>query len=414
MKLLIIPTWFPHRCFPLEGSYALDQALALGDLRPSWRLGLSLWNQGEAYLSPAHALRSPRCMLDALLSRRAEVRELSSNVLSFKQPCPSWTPRIAHGNREGILRANRLNFQRASQHLDGIDLIHAHVSFPGGWVAMRLAAETGVPYVLTEHMGPFPLPTYRTRDGALADFIREPLERARARIAVSPSLAERIAGFGIPRPLVVPNAVDERCYRPNGTSDPHRFVFFTLCGMERAKGIHDLLEAIALLLPQLPEPERQRVRFRLGGEGPALREFQAHGRRLGLDDWVSWLGLLSRDQARDEYQSCDAFVLPSHHESFGIVFVEAAACGKPVIATRSGGPETIVTEDTGLLVDVGNTAQLAEALRVLLRRERRFDPDRIRQAFLERFSRPAVVDRLEATYRDALGSSSTARSAGVG
>jgi glycosyltransferase involved in cell wall biosynthesis len=83
-----------------------------------------------------------------------------------------------------------------------------------------------------------------------------------------------------------------------------------------------------------------------------------------------------------------------------IVLSEATACGKPVVATRSGGPESIVTPENGLLVEVGDVAALAGALRTMVEQAReRYDAATIRAQFLERYSRPAVVDALEAVYR---------------
>ena len=77
------------------------------------------------------------------------------------------------------------------------------------------------------------------------------------------------------------------------------------------------------------------------------------GERLGrrLEQRVRLLGALSREQARDELRGCDCFVLPSRHESFGVVLAEATACGRPVISTRCGGPESIVTKENGILVE---------------------------------------------------------------
>jgi glycosyltransferase involved in cell wall biosynthesis len=400
MRLLIVPSWLPHRCYPLEGQYVVDQAIAIGELRPSWRVAISSWNQGQNHLSVGHLLKSPSCILRALTMTARTDEPVRENVHRFTHPAKYW--REGLGNRDAVLRANRDNLEKAVERFGGIDLIHAHVSYPAGWVAMRLHEETRIPYVVTEHMGPFPLPVYQRPDGALPAFIREPLERAGARIAVSPSLAKRIAEFGIPEPVFVPISVDERMYHPASRPRDDGFVFFTLCGMEMGKGVIDLLDAIALLLPTLTEEERARLRFRLGGEGPAWGLFRDHGRKLGLDRWLTWLGLLPRERARDEYQSSDAFVLASHHESFGIVFVESMACGKPVIATRCGGPEAIVTEDTGVLVDVGRPAELAAAMRSMVRGERTFDVARVRESFLERFSRTAVVNRLDSIYSDVL------------
>ncbi len=92
-------------------------------------------------------------------------------------------------------------------------------------------------------------------------------------------------------------------------------------------------------------------------------------------------------------------MLASLHESFGVTLVETMATGHPVIATRCGGPESLVTPDNGLLVDVGRPDQLAAAMRSFVRGEFRYDPDAIRRRALERFSRPVIVDRLESVYR---------------
>jgi glycosyltransferase involved in cell wall biosynthesis len=179
-------------------------------------------------------------------------------------------------------------------------------------------------------------------------------------------------------------------------------VFFTLCSMEPVKGIPDLLKAIRLLIDRLPEGERGGIAFRLGGDGPNRREYQDECHGLGLDPWVTWLGFLPRAQARREFQECDAYVLASRYESFGVVLAEALASGRPLIATRCGGPETIVTPENGLLVPVGRPDELAGALHAMLREAGRYDPRVLREDFMRRFSRPAVVERIEEIYRRAI------------
>jgi glycosyltransferase involved in cell wall biosynthesis len=402
MNVLFIPSWYPHRCWPLEGIFLHDQAVAVSELQPDWRIGISLWGQGMRHVSIAHLRKSPRCLLDALFTHRSSEHEIRSNVVEFTTPALSWSERFRHGNRSSVLAANRRNLERAVRRFGRVDVLHAHVSYPAGWVAMKLSAETGIPFVITEHMGPFPLPVYERADGTLAPFLREPLVRARARIAVSPALCERIESFGIPRPEYVPNVVDERLYAPGPPSDDDGFTFFTLCQMETVKGIPDLLQAIRLLLERLPAAERDRVRFRLGGTGSQFRAFQALARRLGLGKRIAWLGFLPREDARREYRRCDCFVLPSRHESFGIVLVEAGAFGKPVIATRAGGPEAIVTPETGVLVDVMQPSALAEAMRTMIEGARAYDARVMRERFLREFSRAAVVGRLGEIYRRVL------------
>ncbi|HVP14644.1 MAG TPA: glycosyltransferase, partial [Terriglobales bacterium] len=404
MNLLVIPSWYPHRCYPWEGVFLLEQARAIAESRPDWNVALSLWGQGEAFLSTAHLLHSPRCLGDALALRAGE-RDLARNLVEFLTPALWWPERVFGGNKAALLRANRTNLERATRRFGRIDLMHAHVSYPAGWLALRLSEETGIPYVLTEHMGPFPLSVYARSDGVLKPTLREPLERAAARIAVSPMLARTIARFGILEPEVVPNLIDERLYRSDPPPDPEHLTFFTLCVMDPVKGVSDLLKGAARFLGDLPERDRPRARFRIGGGGPLLAQHRREAHELRLDANLAWLGQIPRAQARDEFARCDCFVLTSRHESFGIVFVEAGACGRPVIATACGGPEHIVAPETGVLVGVGDIEGIAGALRFMFENARAYDAAGIRRRTIERFGREAVVGRLESVYRRVLASS---------
>ena len=90
-------------------------------------------------------------------------------------------------------------------------------------------------------------------------------------------------------------------------------------------------------------------------------------------------------------QKCDVFVLSSLHETFGVVVGEAMACGKPVISTRCGGPEFIVNEENGVLVDVANAQALAGAMEDFIADRVSFDPQTVRASVVNRFSPEAFV-----------------------
>jgi glycosyltransferase involved in cell wall biosynthesis len=215
-------------------------------------------------------------------------------------------------------------------------------------------------------------------------------------IAVSPSLARRIASFGIKEPMVIPNLVDERIFSP-GAAVTDKTIFFTLCGISRQKGIDTLLEAIALW-----NPPANLFEFRIGGDGPMLDTYKAKALALGLGDRVRWLGPVSRDDAPRLFRECHVYVMPSMHETFGVVYAEALACGKPVIATRCGGPESIVKDFNGRLVDIGDVSGLSETMQTMAKHFDQYNSVMIRQDFEERFSRIAVVKQLKMLYSEIL------------
>lgn len=283
----------------------------------------------------------------------------------------------------------------ATKRFGPIDLIHAHVTYPGGHIARTLSEAFNVPYVITEHMGPFPFRQYLRR-GQPRPEITKAITASNATIAVSDSLADEMEAYGLPRPRVIPNLVDERRFSL-GAPDPSRFVFFTLCLMTAQKGIDHLLQAIAHW-----RPPTSQVLFRIGGDGPFFTQYQALARELGIADRIQWLGALSRSEAAEQFKHCHAYVMPSRHETFGVVYAEAIACGKPVIATRCGGPESIVSEQNGVLIDVGDVSSLSQAMKVMVHNWDEYDPQTIRNQFMNQFSRQVVVKRITDVYEEVI------------
>jgi len=118
---------------------------------------------------------------------------------------------------------------------------------------------------------------------------------------------------------------------------------------------------------------------------------------LGLGERVKLLGSVPGDQLTLWMNACDLFVLPSLSESFGIVQLEALACGRPVVATRNGGSEEVViSDDYGLLVDPADPEGLAEKILVALDRE--WDREAI-LAYAERYTWENIAKEIIKIYR---------------
>jgi glycosyltransferase involved in cell wall biosynthesis len=83
---------------------------------------------------------------------------------------------------------------------------------------------------------------------------------------------------------------------------------------------------------------------------------------MGIESQCIFYGEIDREKIAEFFSKADLLVLPSRYETFGVVLIEAMACGIPVIATRCGGPEDIVTEATGLLIEKDNVGELTSAL----------------------------------------------------
>ncbi len=164
--------------------------------------------------------------------------------------------------------------------------------------------------------------------------------------------AERIA--------VCPNGIDPNVFRPSPEPREGPLVIGTVCGLHRWKGLTTLLDAFAIICKL-----QSGMRLVIVGSGSMRAELQSHARKLeifddvtfqpGTSDVTSWL------------RKFDIFVLPSLSEAFSNALMEAMACGCCAVASDVGGnPELIQHNHTGLLFEVGNADNLAQALRTLI------------------------------------------------
>lgn len=355
MRLLILPSWYPSERAPMAGRFVHDQAVALRVARPDLQLAVLGWGHGDGALS----LRDAGQSLSALAWRAGAgrgARWIEGEVPCAWAPALSWTLNWRDGNLEGQYRACRQAFLMARERWGGVDLVHAHVSLPAGVIARRLSREFGLPYVLTEHMGPFPFPALQRPGGRLHPALAPVFADAAAVLAVSPRLAADVRGHGLRCDGVMPNVVDERRFPPLPPPDGP-WTLLALASLLPIKGLDLLLRAWARRGPALAA-----ARLRIAGDGPERAALQALARALGLEGQVEWLGGLHPGQVPQALVGAHALVLPSRHETFGVVLAEALMAGRPVLATRCGGPEAVVGADDGLLVPVEDVDALAAGL----------------------------------------------------
>ena len=281
------------------------------------------------------------------------------------------------------------------------DLVHAHLIYPDGVVGHRIARKFGVPFVVTEHA---PWNGWLDRPGIARQAVPAALAAA-ALMPVGTSVERsirRYAGDGV-RTEVIPVGVDPELFVRRDESERRCDQILYVGWINYNKGIDVLLEAMRRLAERgLPG------RLLLAG-GSYFRNTRLQEERLrdlaaalDLGDRVTFLGRQPPEAVARLMAESAVVVLPSRAESFGAVLVEALACGTPVVATRCGGPEDIVTEEVGRLVPVGDPGALADAITAVLASPERYDAPTLRGRALERFSWDSVVERILAVYRLAL------------
>lgn len=292
---------------------------------------------------------------------------------------------------EKILKKKNINF----------DLIHAHFTYPSGYVGKKMKNKFKVPLIITGHgYDIYDLP-FKNLQWNMT--IHDILTASDLIITPSRSNCKMIAKLGIPNKkiCVMPNGYNSNLFIKRSTTDARKKlnmpedkrIILNVGHLEIAKGHEYLIRAVEKI-------SHEDVVCLIVGSGGLERKINHMIYSLNLDKYVKLLGARSHSEIPLWMNACDVFVLPSISESFGIVQIEAMACGKPVVATRNGGSEEIVINDRlGILVEPRDPEALAQAILQALKRE--WDYEYIRE-YAQQFTWERIAERIVEVYREVL------------
>ena len=304
-----------------------------------------------------------------------------------------WLSKILIDNRpqavERCIEEHHLHF----------DLIHAHFTWPSGYIGVRLKEKYGKPVITTIHEN--------------GDWFDREVEMNHPLISTAWSGADaliRVNRKDVPvlkryneQVYSIPNGFSSAFHpidttvareRPGLPRDPK--VIFTLGNLIKRKGFNYLIDAMEQVCNQ-----RDDVLCFIGGAGPEEGSLQGQIDRLDLGEKVKLLGSVPSDILPLWMNACDIFVLPSLSESFGVVQIEALACGKPVVSARNrGSEEVIISDEHGLLVEPADSKDLAEKILTALDRE--WDRETI-LAYAERYTWENIAKEIVGVYAWMLG-----------
>lgn len=266
-----------------------------------------------------------------------------------------------------LLYARLLGRVRKLHSVKPVDVIHAHGALPCGHASALLSRHLEIPFVVTVHG----LDVFNTcfHGGTPAKWRRREsiavYQAARIVICISEKVQQTLRDglrAGV-RSAVVHNGTDAELFSPGSVVVvPPEKEILIVGNLIASKGQELVLRAIARLGTLFPH-----LRCQIIGEGPDRARLESLAVKLGLDQRVRFLGRQSRAAVADAMRACSVFVLPSRNEGLGCVYLEAMACGKPVIACRGQGIEEIIEHGrNGWLIPVDGLDELVHGLSILL------------------------------------------------
>ena len=286
------------------------------------------------------------------------------------------------------------------------DIIHGqHV-----WALSALAADCGVPLVLTAHgtdlMGFDKWPEMRhfaeTAMEACAKVICISADNEKLLLEVFPQYADKVVRMrnGYNPDICFPQALDRaEVLAPYGIEYAGEDIILFAGKMTRFKGIDILLDAAAVYESELPNAITLLV-----GDGEERANLEAQAAELGLKR-AYFTGNVAQDELARLYNIADIDLVPSRREPFGLVAVEAMACGTPVVATNQGGLPDFVNDSVGALVNPEDAADLARGIVETLRRalDNPGWRDMIAAYARGNYSQAVIIRELDELYHEVAG-----------
>jgi glycosyltransferase involved in cell wall biosynthesis len=387
-RVLILPSWY----LPDGGTFFRDHAEALNSKDFEVHV---LVNRNITFTNNSfwEVLRSGR-----------KTEQIENGILISGRSTLKW-PKFEEWNLNRWIKKYIRHFEQYRIRHGLPDIIIVQSSMWAGAVAARIKRTYHVPYILVEHRGRFTEHLDLSEEyfeSWYLNYLKGAFSNADRIICVSEALKNKISQISsipISEICTIPNLVDTEFYCPSGRArELQPFIFLSAGFLDRVKGFDTLLGAFARFLDE----NEGEFFLRIAGKGKDEKQLKKYAADLGINDRVSFLGHLSRERLRDEMQCSNVFVLPSRFESFGVVLIEALATACPLIATRSGGPESIVNDQNGFLVGVEDEAGMAEQMERMYFSYQNFNPEVIRNETIDKYSSENVIEKYRTLIRETL------------
>lgn len=377
MNILMIPSWYGTKTAPLLGSFYKEQAEELA--ARGHRVAVLYAEVGGSF-RPAD---------------NQKMHDVVNGVETYIWVKPNLTPRWEKGRCFQRTRMLEKMYRQLEKTWGRPDVVNLRSSLQG-YEAVTLCRRHQLPLFFMEHS------SYVVTEGensAARKRLYAVMDAAKVNACVGSTLLAVMQPHKADT-RIIPDFVDERRFYIREKEDPTApFTFAAMGQLRPIKGHDTLIRAFARLRQKTDRP----VQLRIAGAG-SLREYlQGIIQEEGLEEVCHLVGNIPREQVVDFMNDCDCFVCSSRTEMLSCVLHECAACGRPAIATMCGGPQDILTDETGLLVPVDDVEAMADAMLTMLDKAPAYDRQAIRQHIIDKFGRDTVCGAILQACADAAG-----------
>lgn len=328
------------------------------------------------------------------------------NTLTFFQNLKSRMIRIFSNRGYYYYRSSCVSKSVEKYHqTKNIDIILANcLSGDQAIYAAFIKDQIGIPFVIREHRT-----IYQRARKSIDDIptnIRLAFLKADKVLALTPQLANTMKSLGIRNDIeCLPYAIPEEFFckpKENGSFKEMGGNHFMFAGWTRWRDIKRLdllIRAFSKVFEKRPD-----TRLVVAGSIETTKQQKTINNLISdleIEPYVLLYGFATRQQIHQLAHSCDCCVISSDYETFGLPALEAIAAGKPVVATRCGGPESIITSELlGRIVEKGDSNLLAQAMLSIIDNIESFDGEYIKEIAHKRYSESFIKNQWKNVYKD--------------
>jgi glycosyltransferase involved in cell wall biosynthesis len=305
-------------------------------------------------------------------------------------------PKINAIRKLKMLRMYQYGLKYIKKRFFKPDLIHLHVTYPLGQVALLWKKLFGYKYVLTEHWTIYQPQNKDVLVGKLKRKIVKIANNAELIMPVSLDLQRCMEGHGVNnRFKVIYNLVNTDIFRLGSTQTENKKHMLHISTLrDEAKNFSGILRVIERLRQQRDDFELHVIH---DYEAP---EFKVFVKEHHLEDCVIFHGKKTSAEVAEAYQQTDFFVLFSNFENLPCVIVEAFASGVPVLSTSVGGIAEILSPERGILIPQGDEDALLQGINQLLDHSSEYDHQAIRDYAIKTFAAQNIGQQIFEAYKE--------------
>jgi L-malate glycosyltransferase len=383
MHVLVIPAWYDISD-PISGIFFHEYCNALASKVRVTLLSIKFHSFSERFRK--------KQKMDRVGEKKYELLQID-----YYSPLPGLPPDFLKQRMKNLVN-KKISRQNGQAKWDVLH-IQSVCNNITPWISEMISEKYKIPYVITEHYTSF-------KEAGEAIFnpftsakeVQDIVKKASKRFGVSDHACRYYKEiFGCEFETVYNIIPNELVDTPVSAPPASDFSYTCIGNLQSRKGQTMIIEAFKLLSKEI-----NNIKLTVVGEGADKEKLKDLVKEYGIGNRVAFINNVPKNEILKIIDRSDVIISASENETFGLTLAEALVRGKPVVSTKSGGPEEFVNEKNGILINKGDINALADSMKRMYSDHGKYNSDAIRKEAIEKFSESAIVPLMISKYEEVL------------